>query len=109
MNINSFEAIELNGLKARDIITGIEGVVTCVSFDLYGCIQIVITPPVKEGGQATEARWYDVCRVQILDSHPVIPRPDFALNKQIEFQFPDQISSEKPILKGPDNKPKGRF
>ncbi len=40
------------GLKAEDMVTGFKGVVSTVSFDLYGCIQAVLTPPTGITGLA---------------------------------------------------------
>ncbi len=69
--------INLLGLKVTDCVTGFSGVVTSVSFDLYGCIQSVVTPPVTLDGKNEDARWFDVARLTILDEVPVMPRPDF--------------------------------
>ncbi len=46
------EHIKFLGLQVRDEVTGFSGVVTSMSFDLYGCIQAVVTPKVKEGGRS---------------------------------------------------------
>ena len=39
------EAINMLGRKAKDRVTGFEGVISSVSFDLYGCVCGIITPP----------------------------------------------------------------
>ena len=44
------------GLKAKDKVTGFEGVVTAICFDLYGCVQAIITPPSGEKGKQEESR-----------------------------------------------------
>ena len=49
MNKNIEKHLDLLGRKVEDKVTGIKGVVTSVSFDLYGCIQAVITTPAKDG------------------------------------------------------------
>ena len=36
--------LKLLGLKVKDKVTGFTGIITSVSFDLYGCIQVIITP-----------------------------------------------------------------
>lgn len=38
------ETLAVLGLPVRDKVTGFDGVITSVSFDLYGCIQVVKTP-----------------------------------------------------------------
>ena len=34
----------LLGMKGKDVVTGFKGVITSLSFDLYGCVQAVINP-----------------------------------------------------------------
>lgn len=70
--------IELLGKKAKDVVTDFEGVVSSISFDLYGCIQAVITPPVDEKGEKHPGHWFDVTRVKVLDEIPIMPLPDFS-------------------------------
>ena len=69
--------LSLLGLKAKDAVTGFEGVIASVSFDLYGCIQAVITPPIDKDGKLPEGRYFDVTRLVILSDKPVMQLPDF--------------------------------
>ena len=69
--------IQLLGKTAEDKITRMGGVITSVSFDLYGCLQILITPQQMSGGKYPDSRWFDVNRIQITDHHRVMPVPDF--------------------------------
>jgi hypothetical protein len=71
--------MRLLGLKARDKVTGFEGVVTTVSFDLYGCVQVVLTPGVGKDGTGTipEGRWFDEKRLRVIDDTPVMKVPTF--------------------------------
>lgn len=55
--------LQILGFPASDRITGFSGVAASVCFDLYGCIQVVITPPVNDKGEAPESRWFDIARV----------------------------------------------
>lgn len=55
--------LQLLGCKARDRVTGFEGVITTIGFDLVGCVQAVITPPASVEKQ--EQRWLDVSRLEI--------------------------------------------
>jgi len=68
--------LELLGLEVQDKVTGQKGVVTSVDFDLYGCVQVAITPPAKDG-KVTAGEWFDVERIDILDKTPVMKQPDF--------------------------------
>jgi hypothetical protein len=69
--------IDMLGLEVRDAVTGFEGVVVSVSFDLYGCIQAVVTPKVKDG-ELKDGWWFDVTRLEVQDGRPVMSRPDFS-------------------------------
>lgn len=70
--------LNLLGKKAKDAVTGFEGVISTVSFDLYGCVQAVITPPVDEKGEIKGGTWFDVTRLIITDETPVMDLPDFS-------------------------------
>jgi hypothetical protein len=69
--------LRLLGLKSRDVVTGFSGVVTSISFDLYGCIQGLVTPEFMDGKQL-DSRWFDISRLIALDDEPVMAVPDFA-------------------------------
>ena len=62
----------LLGRKVRDKVTGLEGVVTSLSFDLYGCIQAVVTENIEK------CYWADITRLEVLDPRPVMELPNFA-------------------------------
>lgn len=70
------------GTKARDKVTGSKGVVTSVTFDLYGCIQVILTPEAKEDGTLPDGRWFDIGRIEPIHDDPisdarVMDVPDF--------------------------------
>jgi hypothetical protein len=70
--------LELLGRRAEDKITGFKGVVSSISFDLYGCVQAWLTQPIGKDGKQPDGAWFDVKRLTKL-SRPVMPAPDFAL------------------------------
>jgi hypothetical protein len=72
--------MELLGQKARDTVTGFEGVVECVSFDLYGCVMATLRGPhdKKNQKEGAPAHWFDVKRLQVLSKKPVMQVPDFS-------------------------------
>lgn len=41
---------KLLGMEVKDKVTGFKGVVSTITFDLYGCIQAGVTPKIKNGG-----------------------------------------------------------
>jgi len=69
--------MNLLGMKVVDRVTGFRGVVTSISFDLYGCIQAVVTPGSNKDGTQGEAHWHDVNRLRVTGKKPVMPRPDW--------------------------------
>jgi hypothetical protein len=60
------EAIGLLGLPGSDKITGFEGIIDSVCFDLYGCVQLALRPTkTKEDGSLREAHWFDIHRINV--------------------------------------------
>lgn len=68
---------ELLGKPAKDKVTGFSGVITSVCFDLYGCIQAVITPSTNKTGEIQDGNWFDVARIEVTKNKSVMPVPDF--------------------------------
>ena len=55
------------GKKARDKVTGFEGIITCKITYLYDSPQYGIAAAVKEeGGKASDIGWFTVGRVEII-------------------------------------------
>ena len=69
--------LNMLGLPAVDKVTGFKGVISLISFDLYGCVQGIITPRVDKDGKYGDPRWFDIDRLKIVDFKPVMKRPDF--------------------------------
>lgn len=77
-SINSIEDyMDLMGKTAVDKVTGYKGIVTCVTFDLYGCTQVVLTPPMKEDMTTNSGKYFDLNRINIMDNERVMPVPEF--------------------------------
>jgi hypothetical protein len=72
------EHLKILGMKVIDVVTGFTGIATSLSFDLYGCIQVIITPGIKETGESIEGRWFDISRLEILDHEPIMPGNDYS-------------------------------
>ncbi len=87
---------ELLGQRVRDRVTKMEGIVTSLSFDLYGCIQAIVHPGLeKESQKFADQAWFDVRRLEVVDKEPVMERPEYNFT-------PEAISAG---LKGPAEKP----
>ncbi len=69
----------LLGFKVRDVVTGFEGTVVSISFDLYGCVQGIVqpAPDKKKPNKIAEGRWFDMKRLRAVGRAPVMPAPDF--------------------------------
>jgi len=89
--------MDLLGMKAVDKVTGFKGVVTSVSFDLFGCIQAIVTPEVGEAGKQEDLQWFDVTRLRVTGEKPVMDLPNYELGYVAEGR------------KGAAEKPAGRW
>lgn len=69
--VNIRKHLELLGLKVKDRVTGHEGVVTSIGFDLYGCIQAIVNPGADKEGKLRDSNWFDVNRLEVLEKEPV--------------------------------------
>ena len=78
------------GFKAVDKVTGFVGVISSISFDLYGCIQYALTPPVGENNKYPDGRWFDYTRLNVKGRKPVMEVPQFI------FGVPPKGAAEKP-------------
>lgn len=82
--------MHLLGLKVIDEVTGFAGVCTSVGYDLYGCIQAVVTPPAKESGELEDSRWFDTKRLRVQDEDPVMAVPDFCVASPAKVAGPQE-------------------
>ncbi len=91
------EHMKLLGMKVTDKVTGFRGVVTSISFDLYGCIQAIVTPETGKDGKQEDSRWFDVQRLTITGKEPVMNLPNY------EYGYTADGN------KGPAEKPRGKW
>lgn len=68
------DSLALLGRKAVDKVTGFEGVISTIGFDVYGCVQAILTPAAKDG-KLLDQGWFDVKRLTV--GEVVMPNPDF--------------------------------
>jgi hypothetical protein len=69
--------LEWLGLEVEDCVTKVKGVVTSVTFDLYGCIQALVNQGTDKDGKIRDSYWLDVNRLKIKNKKPVMKRPNF--------------------------------
>jgi len=94
--VNIQKHFELLGLTVRDRVTGTKGVVTSLSFDLFGCIQATIDTGVDKDMKKRDTFWWDISRLEVIDQKPVMNRPEYKFT-------PEEITSGR---KGPADKPR---
>lgn len=72
------EHFKLLGFRVREVVSGHEGIVTSISFDLNGCVQgLVMAPRDKKTGKLGESFWFDTKRLEALDKKAIRPLPTF--------------------------------
>jgi hypothetical protein len=90
------EYLKLLGLKVRDVVSGFSGVVTSITFDLYGCVQALVSPTeVDKDGKQREREWFDCKRLIVTDKTPIMQQPTFAAVPGGQ-DLPNQRSMPKP-------------
>lgn len=67
----------LLGFKVKDTITGFTGTCTTIGFDLYGCVQGIVSPAATEDGKIEDGRWFDLKRLAPVSEKPVMEVPTF--------------------------------
>lgn len=86
--------LDVLGLPAKDKVTGFKGIISSISFDLYGCIQVVITPK-SEDGTMKDGHWLDSGRVTITSRKRVMEISNFGDKNILEY---DKGPAEKPRI-----------
>lgn len=107
--LNVQKHLALLGHRVKDKVTGFEGVISSISFDLYGCIQAIVSPAgLDKDGKIAESHWFDVGRLIVLTEEPIMDPPNYFFGEE---------EAEKPVLqetivkgmKGPADKPATRY
>lgn len=90
--------LDVLGRAGRDRVTGFEGVITSISFDLYGCIQVAVCPPVDKEGKLLDGKWMDIHRVAIGEERSM-PVPNFVTSATPVFGATPQMHQHGPTEK----------
>lgn len=85
--------LDLLGWRVRDCVTGIEGVVTSIGFDLYGCVQAIVNRGVDKDGKVLDSLWFDIARLSQMGEARVMEPPSYEYGSAAEGE------------KGPAEKP----
>ena len=92
--------VDLLGKEVKDRVSGFEGTVVTVSFDLFGCIQAIVKPPVDKDGKLGDGHWFDIHRLEVTNHKRCMDRPLF---RQTEYGATPETHQH-----GPADKPKSR-
>ena len=95
--------LDILGLKVEDKVTGMTGVATSISFDLYGCVQVIIDPGLDKDGKPRDGRWYDIGRLAVKTKKPVMQQPVWdmrILEEEIKKAKGKKGPADKPVPNG---------
>lgn len=88
--------LDLLGRPVVDKVTKFTGVVTAVSFDLYGCVQAVVSPSgLDKDGKLRESVWFDVNRLVLAGNGEQVMNPPDWLGNNAQARG-EQGAAEKP-------------
>jgi hypothetical protein len=87
--------IDLLGRKCKDRVTGLEGIITSITFDLYGCVQAIVHPGLSKDGTTKDTMWFDISRLEVKKGNPVMDRPNFEYGHIAEGK---KGPGEKPMM-----------
>lgn len=65
------------GFKCKDKVSGLEGVITHIGFDLFGCVQAIVHPGLDKDGNPKDTLWFDLERLEITSDTPAMNQPNF--------------------------------
>lgn len=71
--------LDLLGWQVRDMITGFTGTATSISFELYGCVQVLIHAGMDKDNKMIDQQWFDYKRLAIISPERVMSAPNFDL------------------------------
>lgn len=86
------DALDLLGYRARDRVSGIEGIITSVCFDLYGCVQATLHTGIDKDGKPSDQFWYDISRLSVSTVVRIMEPPQW----WEEVASPEKGPAEKP-------------
>ena len=80
--INVENCLSILGSLVQDKVTLLKGVVTSVSFDLYGCVQALVHPGIDKDNKLLNQNWFDFNRLELLSgTSKVMSQPNFEFEK----------------------------
>lgn len=72
---NIAETIDRLGRKGTDKITKLQGTITSVCHDLYGCVQVSLHTGLDKDDNIRDQHWYDIQRIEVDYNAPRVMTP----------------------------------
>lgn len=69
------------GKKAKDKISGFEGIITGKASYMYGCDQYLISPKIGADGSHRQGVWFDEGRIEVLSGKRAIEPAEVQVEK----------------------------
>jgi len=60
------------GIKVKDAVTNMQGILMSRSENLNGCTRYYIQPPVKKDGDLPDGTWVDEMQIKVLSDKSVV-------------------------------------
>lgn len=92
------KCLNVLGRRVEDKVTTMAGVATSVSFDLYGCIQVLVHPGLDKKGNIKDRQWFDISRLRITGD-PVMEPPDFGWVSNVNQTKQAAGPEHKPMMR----------
>jgi len=83
------------GVKVRDNVSGVCGIVAGLSVYLNGCVSCMIVPPVDKDGKKSDIHWIDLERLEVLGMGKVAPKLDVYVANHAQ---PEDAISDAPFV-----------
>jgi len=96
MKVDIKNHLKILGHKVECRVTGLKGIASSICFDLYGCIQVAVTPMANKDGKLDSGHWLDISRLKKTSAKPVMQIPNYEWGIQAEGR---QGCAEKPHSK----------
>lgn len=73
------------GKRVKEKVTKREGVVTGISFDLYGCVQVLVNHGLGDLNTPKTQTYYDLHRIKVLSEEDVVKPPVRSIKDKIRL------------------------
>jgi hypothetical protein len=76
MEVDVKEALSYLGKEVKDSVTGFEGIVSSVDFDLTGTTSGYVMPKALDGHHMKKGEWINLSKLVLTSTHRVVAHPE---------------------------------